>query len=1148
MLITCGIQELNAQTCVTHSYSDNRSYPDQNPDRYKLQENFLPAPTDCVKTLRINLHVMQYKVGDERNFLNDSAHNAFLEGLIDYINIGYSELKVPSHPQTCVCSNDCYIKDTRLRLELQKIYFHVDSIYYNSTSGTTLLSQYPMNNSTEYNYYIVGPDIWKTGGSVNKFPSYSSFGLEQANIGQGYHYQYIVGDTSNNLGFHSKLIVKHMIHEIGHAYGLHHLYKGHELTDTSRDDYLVDFYGTGTTSCLFRKFGAFETCNENPPSDTCVSNWMGGNVTNPLHRELTPLQIGRLHRATMLSSMRKYFKPSANHVSDHEITTNETWDFNIRMYGDIVVKSGATLTIRCKVLMPPEGEIRVEPNGRLIVDGGTITSTEDGPNNWWQGIIARGTDGISQYDTSSTFGYGHGHVIIKNNALIENAISAISTHTIYGFLVGGGVIEASNSTSRNNVFSVRMGKFEDVGAHKNKKNRSDFNNCTFEWDTTYLDKNRYIRSAMELVEVKEVNIDSCIFINKSPAFFPYNINDGIGITAIDASAIIKNCEFDDLYKGVHVGMVVCSAPTNIQYNTFTSCYFGILVYKSEFTTIQQNKFYSNQMGIRLAETKGFKVSENEIWNGTYGIENWNLLYHSNELYNNLFSNLNTGISAQGYASKSNSGLSMKCNFFAPSGVRYRDVSVTTGSIDSVQGSCDYSSPNRFSLPSGNEFSHKCNNGYSDFYAYFHPSKIEYNHHYQFLTGPYKPSCITSYKVINRPCATTYDILLSCPDSTFKQTTSGSQWLSQSTGVSDHYRYQKHEFEVAEYDFALLIDGGNTTARTDYIDPISGYTSDDIKTEMISYSPYLSEAVLNACINRSPSLVDNDLFQILVANSPLSIELADALEGMTAVLTAPQIANLVAVQGGISKRDSVQNDVRWNKQQTELALNELLRLFALDSNADNPTDSMIYYLEDWDTPESKELLVPLYWQKEDFTKAQDAIDDIEGEEGNEHLDYVLQKLQDVLNNGDSLPVLLGDTLVLDSIALDSTKAGQAWAQNLMYRLTGKLYSVFLPDTSDPASIMAEPEITTLAIQEELKNTNIQVFPNPNKGKFVIEFKGIAAKHIIVYSIQGKEVYKKDIGKQTQLEVNLPKNLSGIFQLVIYGKSNQVIHTEKLIINE
>tara|TARA_B100000508_G_scaffold140835_1_gene143721 strand:+ start:3740 stop:7219 length:3480 start_codon:yes stop_codon:yes gene_type:complete len=1140
-----------SQTCVSHTYSQNRSYPDKNPARYKFQRNFIPNPTDCVKTLRINLHVMQYKVGDERNFKNIPAHVTFLQGLINTINLGYSKLKVPSHPQTCVCGTDCYIEDTRIRLELQQIYFHVDSVYYNSTASSTLLTLYPKNNSTEYNYYIVGPDTNIIGGSVNKFPSYTDFSLEQANVGQGYHYEYQRGVDSNNLFYHSTLIVKHMIHEISHAYGLHHLYKGHELTDTSRDDYLKDFYGAGTSSCPFRKPGLFEVCNENPPSDTCVSNWVGGNVTSALYRELTPMQIGRIHRSTMLSNMRKYFKPSANHVADHEVTSNETWDFNIRMYGDIVVDSGATLTIRCKVLMPPEGEIRVNANGKLIVDGGTITSTEDGPNNQWAGIRVEGSNSYSQYETYS-FGLAHGTVEIKNGALIENATEAIATTEYPNKKGGSGIIKAYNSTFRNNTYGIRLGIYHDLGVHKNKKNQSEVVGCTFEWDSTFFKATTDIKSGIELIGVNKVKIDSCTFIHLYPPAQSFKPRIGIGILTSDASSFITKCTFENMENGLYVQSLLVARPVLAQYNTFKNNFEGMRIMKSEYATLQQNTFNTkNQIGMVLYETKAFKVSENAFYDGANtAIQNRNLGYHSNEIYNNTFTGQYWGISAIGYSNQSNKGLSFKCNYFASNLIRNKDIYVIAGKVDSVQGDCDPTAIDAASLPAGNEFSHTCaTNTFGDFYANNHPSKIDYNHHFQVSTGPYRPSCYSTSKIWLNNCITGYNNTESCPDSSFKQSPSGSQWLTHISGIKDLYWDNKSEMDLADYEVVQLIDGGNTSGALDYIDPANNNSSSDIRAEMLSHGPYLSDEVLQACIDRNPALNDSDLYEILLVNSPLSLSLAEDLPNLTNVLTDEQIDDLELVQGGISKRDSIENDVRWYEQQAELALNELLRLYALDTNANDPLDTMIYYLEDWNTVRSRELLVPLYWQNEEFTLAQDAIDDLAAEAGNEHLEFVLQKVHDVLENEDSLTILLSDTTVLDSIAVDSTRAGQVWAQNLMFRLTGKIYPIHHPDTTVEESIAIEPELPNNLIEVEHKNDEIRIYPNPNTGEFVIELNRKGVRKIRVYSLEGRKVYEREIHKSnSKIQVNLPGTLTGIFQVVLYGNNDSILHSEKIVINE
>ena len=657
VLVSCGIQEINAQTCVTDNLNHSL-------DRYKNQKHFKPKVTDNVITMRVNINVIQYKAGDERNFLNIPKHRDFIRRVIDSLNNGFSQLKYDSIPMSCVCGTDCHIEDTKIRFEIQNFYFHQDTTFFTELHAPNHIIRFPKDTFRIFNLYF-NNGLYTPLGGRSRFPRYGQLDLAQGFAGAGYYKAYLADtaiDTNtgkDNLHYASQRIAGNMQHEIGHSFGLYHLYLGEETLDTNKRDYLWDFFGKKTVSCPQIPTG---TNGCSTLSATCVPNWMGGFIGNVLHRELTPMQIGRMHRATKLSSPRKFFKPSDQHASDHEITVNETWDFNIRMYGDIVVKSGATLTVRCKVLMPPKGEIRVEPNGKLIVDGGTITSTEDGTNNWWQGIEVRGDKNSSQYITYS-YGYGHGVAIIKNNALIENSAEGAYTRDVNGALAdrnGGGVIHATNSTFRNNAYSIRIGKYKDLGIHSNKPYLSSVKGCTFELDSTFFKNMAFFKSSLDLIGIKKIKIDSSTFIYINSPSASY-VKTGTGIMLSDVSATIKNCRFENKKYGIVVQSLLGAEAVVIQYNTFVNNEAAARIGKAEHALLQQNYFTKCQTGAVISETKAFKVSENQFFNSDLGIDNRNLGAHSNQLYNNIFSSLHTGIYSNGRTTNSNKGLTFKCN-------------------------------------------------------------------------------------------------------------------------------------------------------------------------------------------------------------------------------------------------------------------------------------------------------------------------------------------------------------------------------------------------------------------------------------------------------------------------------------------------------
>ena len=102
------------------------------------------------------------------------------------------------------------------------------------------------------------------------------------------------------------------------------------------------------------------------------------------------------------NDIRRFAKETiSDHVNVKNIAASETWDFDIQMYEDIIVKTGNTLTIKCKLWMAKEGKIKIEKGAKLVVDGGEI-------NTWsktglWKGIEV---DGNSSQNQNVSGGYG----------------------------------------------------------------------------------------------------------------------------------------------------------------------------------------------------------------------------------------------------------------------------------------------------------------------------------------------------------------------------------------------------------------------------------------------------------------------------------------------------------------------------------------------------------------------------------------------------------------------------------------------------------------------------------------------------------------------------------------------------------------------
>lgn len=80
-------------------------------------------------------------------------------------------------------------------------------------------------------------------------------------------------------------------------------------------------------------------------------------------------QLRAMNRSLALETIRKYVKDCNIAKAPHQITANEDWNFDIRMYQNIIVRAPYTLTISCLVMMPDDAKIYVESGASLEIVG-----------------------------------------------------------------------------------------------------------------------------------------------------------------------------------------------------------------------------------------------------------------------------------------------------------------------------------------------------------------------------------------------------------------------------------------------------------------------------------------------------------------------------------------------------------------------------------------------------------------------------------------------------------------------------------------------------------------------------------------------------------------------------------------------------------
>ncbi len=440
---------------------------------------------------------------------------------------------------------------------------------------------------------------------------------------------------------------------------------------------------------------------------------MGGTSDS---RHISALQMGRIHRALSVSSLKNY----AYGYGEIPYHIRKDWvvDYNRKIYQDVVVDSGSTLTVKCTLSLVPQARIIVRPGGKLIVDGGTLTSACTG--EMWQGIFVEGHSNLHQTAANQ------GKVVLKNGAVIENALCGIRTGAPgdTSTTSTGGIITAEDATFRNCNMAVYMRPYTDYTATGLlKPNASSFYRCTFT-----LDNNNPLESCgarfsehTRLWGVAGVRFAGCTFTNTSSID-----SRGCGIRAVDAGFRVdtycsqemmnSDCTCPGTYAthsafsgfSTAIGVSTSGSPfaVTIDEVSFSINQTGVSISGNNHATVTRCQFdlslspelpYS-AMGLSLSACTGFLVEGNAFSRSTssfptYGIKAVGTGISNNSLYRNTFSGLTYGIHASGVNGGLFTGLRFSCNTFSQD---TRDIYVADGQVAVVQGGSTAGADNSFS--------------------------------------------------------------------------------------------------------------------------------------------------------------------------------------------------------------------------------------------------------------------------------------------------------------------------------------------------------------------------------------------------------------------------------------------------------------------
>lgn len=253
--------------------------------------------------------------------------------------------------------NTTAVLPRRYEVIVSGVYYHEDDnlFTYAQTQGSmsTVMAAYGVNVGSEVNVFFVSNGYAPIGPVGNTGKATTTGDRWILIQGAWQNYAYLGGFP--NVNEQARLF----IHEFGHTLSLPHTM----LTSQGACNQFIDdgFADTPTIDEMLA-LGQPNPCCPDYLS-TCSNNLMDYNP----FKVLTPERLGAVHR-TLISNMLPYvvqdycYYDNARTISV-EAGESPVWTGAKILTGDLIVRSGGQLTVKCWVHLPDEGRVIVEPGG-----------------------------------------------------------------------------------------------------------------------------------------------------------------------------------------------------------------------------------------------------------------------------------------------------------------------------------------------------------------------------------------------------------------------------------------------------------------------------------------------------------------------------------------------------------------------------------------------------------------------------------------------------------------------------------------------------------------------------------------------------------------------------------------------------------------
>lgn len=829
------------------------------------------------------------------------------------------------------------------------------------------------------------------------------------------------------------------------------------------------------------------------------------------------------------------------------IANDTNWNSFMRLDRSVIVSSGATLTINeeARIAFPDEAKIIVEQGAKLILDGGILTNACD---SLWQGIEVWGDASANQFP--DTNGYiQQGYLVLKNGAMIENAISAVELWEPGEYEKTGGIVQATDAIFRNSAKSVHAlyyTNFHPVPPHKEMDNLSYFKNCTFEINEDYIPTQTFYKH-VDLAYVKGIKFKGCDFtVADVPGVSPWNnaiaaYSAGFSVSPICTSQTVPCSEYDSCYFNGFYNAISASGTNSYTFSVsravFVNNTYGIKVEGVNNLSVLFSDFFIGHnatdeeecegkglnaagYGISLTNSTGFAIEENYFTkatsapSGNYVGISIAETQAADEIYKNTFE----GLSYANYTEGKNwcgietyKGLTFFCNENAGN---FEDFTVQkldgVGGIQSEIGSTELPAGNTFTVNANYNFYNDGNHGIGYFYYTGNPAEY--------------PEIV--YHVTREPVS----IQNGCP----------SHYGGGGGGTDRGLVLTPEQKQEAEQEFATNLtdynnvralyenfkDGGNTEVLITDVE--TAWPSDmwELRAKLLGDSPHLSMEVLKKAADKTDVLPESVIFEIMAANPDelKKEELIKYLEDKENPLPDYMIEILRQVSTGTTYKTVLHRQMAYYNRNKTRAAHDIIRSLLNDTLTDY--SELRNWLDNLGGIRADEQIIATYLQEGNYSDAlaladmMPALYGYDEEELAEHGYYM-----NMLNLQISLTQQGRNIFELDSAELsnlvfiteNSTGTASSQSKGILEFAYGYEYCNCL-NVSDTSGYKSSDVINPDALGK-VYGFEVSVEPNPasdwvafnytlpdDKSEGVIKISDVSGKLITTLTISGKQGQK------------------------------------------